>query len=278
MTADPSRYARPTPPDLPLGTARWWWWIAVLAGGVVAYVVVLYALVTTQNVNLFPALLLIGSATVPVSVLVLAEGGREPVVSGWAAVFTAIVGGVVGIVAASLLEYDALRQLGGLSMLGVGLIEEAAKLIVPVILFLIWRPRDPRGGIVIGVASGMGFAVLETMGYGFQALLKDGNLSAVDATLLLRGILSPACHIAWTGLAAAMLWRIGSGRRHAVLGFGLTYLGAVILHALWDGSANLITHIVIAVLGFALLITFIHRAHPRRQLTAPGADSPWSGR
>lgn len=53
-------------------------------------------------------------------------------------------------------------------LLLIGLIEEASKLIVPVLLHLIWRPRYARGGIVIGVASGTGFATLETVGYGFR--------------------------------------------------------------------------------------------------------------
>jgi protease PrsW len=83
-------------------------------------------------------------------------------------------------------------------MVLVAVIEEAAKLIVPVILYLLWRPNNPRVGITIGIASGMGFATLETMGYGFQALLA-GGIAAVDDTLLLRGL---------TGMTVAMLWRI----------------------------------------------------------------------
>ena len=62
--------------------------------------------------------------------------------------------------------------------------------------------------MIIGVASGMGFATLETMGYGFSALLSSGNLAEVDQTLLLRALLSPAGHVAWTGLTAAALWSI----------------------------------------------------------------------
>lgn len=247
---------------------RPWWWIAVLLSGVVAYVVVLFVLIETQNINLFPALLLIGSATVPVSVLLLAEGGREPSVSGWAAGFTAIAGGIVGIIAAAATEFDVLRGLGVLPMLLVGIIEETAKLIVPFLIFLFWKRRDPRGGIVIGVASGMGFAVLETMGYGFQALLAHHNLAEVDATLLLRGILAPACHIAWTGLTTAMLWRIGTGRRHAVSWFVISFVAAVVLHALWDGSSSLVTHIGIALIGFVALIVFIHLAHGRAERPA----------
>ena len=89
-------------------------------------------------------------------------------------------------------------------MVFIGLIEEAAKLIVPVALYLLWRPRDARGGVLIGIASGMGFATLETMGYGFQALL-SGGIAAVDQTLLLRALFVPAGHIAWTGRTSRSL-------------------------------------------------------------------------
>lgn len=116
---------------------------------------------------------------------------------------------------------------------------------------------------MIGVASATGFAALETMGYGFQALLSAGNISAVDSTLLLRGFLSPACHIAWTGATTAMLWRTrgSSHRGRAVLGFVITYLIAVVLHAVWDGSSALPVHVAVAGIGLVALLIFIHRAH-----------------
>ncbi len=49
-------------------------------------------------------------------------------------------------------------------MLFVGIIEEFAKLLVPLVIFLVLRPRDPRGGVVVGVASGMGFATWRRWG------------------------------------------------------------------------------------------------------------------
>jgi len=253
------------------GLVARWSWLLILVGGVVAYLVVLRVLVATSNVNFFPALLLIGAITVPVSVLVLAEElGDAPLVPGWAALLTAVVGGIVGVVAAGILEYDTMRDLGTVPMLLVGVIEEAAKLVVPVVLYLLWRPTDPRGGVVIGVAAGTGFATLETMGYGFQALLSSGGVAAVDGTLLLRGLLSPACHIAWTGMTVAMLWRIRSARHRgrAVLAFVVTYLAAVGLHATWDGSSRLPVHVVVAAVGLVVLVGFVVAARRGRGLLA----------
>jgi RsiW-degrading membrane proteinase PrsW (M82 family) len=246
--------------------ARRWAWAGVLVGGAVAYLAVMRVMLATENVNFFPSLLLIGAVTVPLAVLVFAElGGRAVAVPPWIVVTTAIAGGVIGTVTAGVLEYDALRDLGALPMVFVGLIEESAKLIVPVLLYLALRPSDPRGGVIVGVASGMGFATLETMGYGFQALLSAHSIAAVDDTLLLRALLSPACHIAWTGATVAMLWRIRSAPDHrgAVLRFAAVFVAAVALHATWDSSTSVGVHTLVALVGVVALLTLIHRSRNR---------------
>jgi hypothetical protein len=118
-----------------------------------------------------------------------------------------LLGGVIGTVAASVGEFDTARDLGGVPTLLVGLIEEGAKLLVPVGVLLFTRFRsNPADGLLVGVAVGTGFAVLETLGYGFVTLLRSGDLGVTEVTVLARGVLSPAAHIAWTGLAAAALW------------------------------------------------------------------------
>lgn len=151
-------------------------------------------------------------------------------------------------------------------MLFVGLIEESAKLVVPLFVLLLSRYRGAAAGVVIGVASGMGFATLETMGYGFAALLKSGTLSALDSTLLLRALLAPAGHVAWTGVTAAALYAIGTSQRrgHAFARFVLTFVGAVLLRAAWDGSNNLIIHVLVAVISVAVLVVI----HGTRRSTA----------
>lgn len=272
--ADPGMTARPNSWPRRLS------WLGMLLGGILAYALVLVVMLITKNLNFFPALLLIGAVTVPITVLLFAEqGGRTPPVPTWSVVLTAVVGGLVGVLCAGLLEFNTMRTLGTVPMLFIGLIEEASKLVVPIILYLIWRPADRHGGIVIGVASATGFATLETMGYGFQALLSAGNIGAVDSTLLLRGFLSPACHIAWTGASTAMLWRI-RGARHrgrAVLAFLITYLIAVVLHALWDGSSALPVHVAVALIGLVALLIFIHRAHRSDHGVLAAAPEPDRG-
>jgi len=121
-------------------------------------------------------MILFGSMVVPATVLTFATtGGRRRIRVGAGTVaFTAVAGGILGTVAAATLEYDSLRALGALPMLMVGLIEEASKIVVPTAVFLIDRRLRWPEAAVLGVASGAGFATLETMGHGFNALLSGG--------------------------------------------------------------------------------------------------------
>ena len=249
-------------------------WLWILIAGVLSYLLVLRTLVATQNPNFVPSLILLGSAVVPASVLTFAayRNGRVLVSPGTLAL-TTVAGGVIGTVAAGTLEYDVLHRLGALSMIMVGLIEESAKLIVPLLVMIFSSARDSRAGVIIGVASGMGFATLETMGYGFSALLASDNLAEVDQTLLLRALLSPAGHVAWTGLTAAALWSIpGSPRKGvAVVRAVGVFVAAVLLHAAWDGFNNVWVHVVVGGVSLVALLLTIRWAH--RDL-APGRWTP----
>jgi RsiW-degrading membrane proteinase PrsW (M82 family) len=133
-------------------------------------------------------------------------------------------------------------------------------------------------GITFGVAAGMGFAALETMGYAFVAFIQSGgNIGTLEETLLVRGLLSPAGHAAWTGLICATLWRERArlGRpviNRAVVG---AFALAVVLHALWDMFNSLrgptfvdwlgveLISLGIAIISLTLLIRRVREAEQR---------------
>jgi RsiW-degrading membrane proteinase PrsW (M82 family) len=187
-------------------------------------------------------------------------------------------------VTAGFLEYSTLRRLGVLPMLAVGLIEEAAKLVVPVVLVLVLRRhRHPADGLLLGVACGGGFAVLETMGYAFVVLIQSGgNLKVVEEVLFARGVLSPAAHMAWTGLAAAALFTAAAARwsGRALARFLVVFATVVVLHTAWDSLGGLVSDLVLAAVSLALLTWTAHRlaAPHRRGIGDPripaGAGSP----
>jgi RsiW-degrading membrane proteinase PrsW (M82 family) len=244
--------------------ARRWAWLPVLLVGFGLFTAVQQALVITGNPTLVPSLLVLGALLVPVTFVVYIDG-RNPAYDLPLSVLLscALLGGVLGAAVASVLEFDTMRRLGGLPTVYIGLIEESAKLLVPIVMLIFTRyRRNPADGLLIGVAVGMGFAVLETLGYGFVTLLASGgDLTDAEGLLLLRGILSPAGHAAWTGLAAAALWWAHAQRWRpralaAVIG---TFLLVVVLHTLWDATGAWYGYLVIGSISLALLLRQTHR-------------------
>jgi RsiW-degrading membrane proteinase PrsW (M82 family) len=166
-----------------------------------------------------------------------------------------IVGGMLGVTAASVLEYRTLTDLGTLPTIAIGLIEESCKLLVPVAIFMRGRYRSEADGVLFGVTCGLGFAAFESMGYGLtMLLLSHGHLGEVEKLLFVRGVLSPAGHGAWTGLVCAMLWR--SRLRHtprAKAAVVVAFIAAASLHALWDSTRSEWIQLAVAVVSLSLL-------------------------
>lgn len=244
--------------------ARRWTWLPVLVVGTGLFIAVQQALLVTGNPTLVPALLVLGALLIPVTFVVYIDG-RNPAYDLPLSVLLscALLGGVLGSTAASVLEFDTVRRLGDLPTVYIGLIEEATKLLVPIAMLIFTRyRRNPADGLLIGVAVGMGFAVLETLGYGFVTLLASGgDLSDAEGLLLLRGILSPAGNAAWTGLATAALWWAHAQRWRprglaAVIG---TFLLVVVLHTFWDAAGIWYGYLIIGFISLALLLRQTHR-------------------
>ncbi len=213
-----------------------WPWVLVLGAGL--FIALDFLLRSTGNGNFLPALLFVGAFLIPLTMVVyFYEHIRDRDISRPMLMNSFIVGGGLGLIAAGVVEYSTLAALNIPSLVAVGFIEESAKLIFPLIVYAMWRDRHEADGLIFGVAVGMGFAALETTGYGITALRETGgDIGALEQLLVVRGILSPAGHAAWTGLVCATLWRERerAGRpvlNAAVAGF---FLLAVLLHFLWN--------------------------------------------
>jgi protease PrsW len=218
-----------------------WWRILLLGLGLFVLAVFVFAL--TGNPNLFPTVALIGNFVVPVSYVAFFYERRH--LSQVTLVSTArafFYGGALGVFAAALLEPVFIRRLTFLSAFEVGLIEEFAKILGVLVVARHHRHDSEVDGIILGGAAGMGFAALESSGYVFTAFVESGgSLSALVVVTLLRGLLSPVGHGAWTAILASVMFRESGPNRfrldRAVLG---AYLTVVVLHGLWDGLPQLV--------------------------------------
>lgn len=144
-------------------------------------------------------------------------------------------------------------------------VEEAVKGVF-LIGLLVFRRREFDGvvdGVVYAGLVAAGFAFTENIlyfGMAFSADAMSGASGSVVATLLLRGVLSPFAHPLFTsmiGIAAGIAAPSRSGA-FKVLIVAVGYLAAVVLHALWNGSASLVGGTAFfGIYGFVMLPLFV---------------------
>jgi RsiW-degrading membrane proteinase PrsW (M82 family) len=251
-----------------------WLWLKILASGVVMFFLIEQALMTTSNINYIPSLLVIGTFTVPVSFLILLyTRDKSPRVSVGSLLIAVLWGGVLGTVVAGSLEYATVLRLGTLSTISIGVIEEAAKLLVPALLIARNKHYTAIDALVIGAAAGAGFAALESMGYGLTALLLSaGDINTTVHVLLLRGLMAPAAHMTWTAILAAALWRVMRGTyKYSARHFSYAFITVAIIHALWDSDTPLGTmmYVLLGLTSLGWLLLQLHKAADMPLRTAP---------
>ncbi|WP_371402694.1 PrsW family intramembrane metalloprotease [Kribbella sp. NBC_00662] len=227
-------------------------WVRIFLTGFVLWLVSLVVTLLTGNANLVPTLILLGSFLVPVTFVAWSfERWRDTHVTAELIVKAFVIGGLLGVLAAALLETYLLKP-SALLFLGVGLIEEAAKLGALVFVTRHLTRRHGRDGFVLGAAVGFGFAAFESAGYAFNALLtvKGLSLTALVETELLRSLLAPFGHGLWTAVLGGVLFREARAGRfrfnRAVL---LMFVWVSLLHALWDSTHSIALALTIVITG-----------------------------
>jgi protease PrsW len=229
---------------LPQPRIQRWRWRAVFLSGLTLWILSVVVTGLTGNVNLIPTVIMLGSFLVPATaVTYYLDHAPSTTISGQRVFFAFLYGGVLGVLAASLLEVWLLQN-GPLLYLGVGLIEELAKLLA--LLVVAWGIKrfTMRDGIVLGAAVGFGFAAFESSGYALNALFTPHGPSLLSLvyTEVLRGILAPVGHGLWTGILGGVLFDVASRKGHLaplslrVIG---TYLGVSSLHGIWDSMRGI---------------------------------------
>ncbi|MEA2224136.1 MAG: protease PrsW [Solirubrobacteraceae bacterium] len=225
-----------------LESATRWRWLKLLCLGAITWVVAVVALGITQDPNLIPLAVTTGGFVVPVcGAIYVFDRLYDSAFSPIKIVEAFALGGTLGVVLAVFGEYLLLGR-GAVQYLGVGLIEEAAKLAA---LWLVARRLGSysiRDGIVLGMAVGFGFASFESSGYALVALFGSHGLELHNmvSTVLERGLLAPFGHGLWTGILGGVLFMAARGGRLRLAPSVLaTYLFVALLHALYDSASGI---------------------------------------
>src|SRR5260221_2503899 len=231
--------------------------------GLVAYFAVSLVLLHTSNLHLVPLQMLLASALIPVVFVIFcweqnAFADMPPAVVGVTFMSGAILGiSIAAMVEPVLLPLASLRSIGNIELttaLLIGLCEETAKVVAVAWFLRDRRIRSELDGLILGAAAGMGFAALETAGYGFVTFLTNFEIAAstpavtlqfaigtgihdMNVQLLLRMSLAIFGHGVWTAIVGAAIWRErGQSTFRLTSGVVAAFAAAVGLHALWDWS------------------------------------------
>ena len=169
---------------------------------------------------------------------------------------------------------ESAAQLAVTAIVQAPIVEELAKGIGLLLIFAVGRRAfdGPVDGVVYGALVGAGFAFTENIQY-FAIALSDGGVEQATVTFFMRGILSPFAHAMFTaviGFALGLAARRGASTGAALGPWCAGVIGAIVLHALWNGSAVLgdffalyITLQVPLFIGFILGVIALRREEAR---------------
>jgi protease PrsW len=258
---------------------RWW---AVLLIGLALWILSVVSVFVTNDMIVLPTVMLLGSFLVPVTAVIwYLDHDPSQALTPQRIVTAFLIGGVLGILAASFLETWLVYGPGLKGNLKVGFIEEFVKGAAILGFALGLRSYTTRDGMVLGAAVGFGFAALESTGYALAALfVVQGqhltlSLSSVVITELIRGVLAPFGHGLWSAILGGVLFH-ASRKGHLRLTWSVlaAYLGVSLLHGAFDIFGNITGYIVISIIGLVPLLylwlrqdrglPFLHRTEPVR--------------
>jgi protease PrsW len=242
-----------------LWAPRWW---AVLLIGMILWVASVGVVFFTGNVIVLPTVVLLGSFLVPVTGVVwYLDHDPSPALAPRRIVAAFIIAGVIGVLAASVLEFWLVLGPGVLGNLKVGLTEELVKGVAIVLVAWGLRSYSTRDGMVLGATVGFGFAALESSGYALASLfvVQGGHIylsfTSVVLTELVRGVLAPFGHGLWSAILGGVIFHAArNGRPRLAWSVLVAFLGVVILHTAFDSLGGIVGYVVISIIGLVPLV------------------------
>jgi RsiW-degrading membrane proteinase PrsW (M82 family) len=110
-----------------------------------------------------------------------------------------------------------------------------------VLVGLLWRRRQefdgPTDGVIYAAMVGLGFAMIENVGYYVNALVTpvQGGVALLGFTFVLRGILGPMLHPLFTSMTGLGVARAAGRRPSSPWPVVCGWLAAMFLHGMWNG-------------------------------------------
>jgi RsiW-degrading membrane proteinase PrsW (M82 family) len=190
---------------------------------------------------------------------------------GWGAGIAALSALVINT---ANLEYVTMPALGAsrgeyvAATFGAPVVEETLKGLV--LVGLLWRRRaefdGPTDGVIYAAMVGLGFAMIENVGYYINAFVSPSHsgpyhsgIVLLGYTFVLRGLLSPLLHPVFTSMTGLGVAYSAGRRGGAPWAVALGLLAAMVLHGTWNGlslfgAAGLATGYAVMMAVLAALV------------------------
>lgn len=261
-------------------TADWphpWLFARIFLMFLVVFAGLLVMILQFSNTNAIPGAMFIGALIVPFSLVIFFWETNIPRnISIFDVVSIFFIGGVMSLIFTLILYgYIYVGELNYTGAILVGIVEEVGKIVVAGHYVKKRNTSYILNGLLLGACVGAGFAVFETAGYAFSALLYGGIPSMIDV-LILRGALAIGGHTLWAAISTAGLV-IAKGERpfdrkmYLDPKFLKFLLLVIALHAVWDmpitlgQSVHLVQWVLCAV---AVAIVLVLLSSGLRQVSA----------
>lgn len=226
-----------------------------------------------SNTNMVPGLMVIGSFTVPLSVVIFfMEVNVYRNISFMKILMFFLVGGVASILVTLFLST---LTGGDFSLIGAFLISLAEETGKMMIVYLLIKKMGHCNylltGMLVGASVGAGFAAFESAGYAFSTLFNaDATYDQMINLIYLRGFLAPGGHVVWAAMSGAALMvvkqnkdlslsMLADGRFIRIFAIPIT------LHALWDWSVpteilgEYLWPVILIIAAWVVTIALINR-------------------
>lgn len=177
---------------------------------------------------------------------------------GWGAGIAALFALIINTAGLEYVTQPALGASTGeyvSATFGAPVVEETLKGLF--LVGLLWRRRPeidgPTDGVIYAAMVGLGFAMIENVGYYINALItpQRGGIALLGYTFVLRGLLSPLLHPIFTSMTGLGVAYAASRPRGGYGAVAVGWLAAMLLHGIWNGLSVFGTAGVL--LGYAIM-------------------------